>query len=394
MVGAAGQDLARQFHAEDQATLLTACMTTSAVLICLISTSILTRFRFYPRLYCVFAMVSASFGVLAVATASRFNGGFVLSAVAASVVGMAAIMGETTTIAFLKSLPPELIGAWGAGTGLAGIFGSLVYMVLTGPLALSSSVVFMLMIPLVVPWWAAFHYLHLEATRGREGPQLASARGGRQVRAAPGCGPADSIEPALAASGVALATLTNIRAAIAASGGIMFNLIAVYFLEYLIFPGLDDRETLCASKQWYMIMWMCYNVGVTASRFSVALFRIRRVWVLTALQLINVAGWTLEVFTGAVRDVLPHEGGLHFMAAWMVLVGLCGGASYSNCMYLFNNQQGIPDSLRELGINLGLLMSRAGIALAIVSFGVLDHTIMSKSALLPQGCALGVHRVT
>jgi len=182
------------------------------------------------------------------------------------------------------------------------------------------------------------------------------------------------------------ATVENMRAAVKASGIIMFNLVAVYCLEYLIYPGLADRETLCADKKWYTAFWMAYNVGVSISRLSVSWFRIRRVWLLTVFQFVNVVGWTTEVYTGTIRGGLHESGVYPLMTAWMVLVGLCGGATYSNCMYLFSSQEGIPSNLRELGINLGFVMSNIGITLATLSISLLNQSILRNSVLYPGGC--------
>mmetsp|Transcript_20048 Transcript_20048/g.36219 ORF Transcript_20048/g.36219 Transcript_20048/m.36219 type:complete len:133 (+) Transcript_20048:1-399(+) len=131
---------------------------------------------------------------------------------------------------------------------------------------------------------------------------------------------------------------------------------------------------------------MVYNVGVTISRLSVALFRIQRIWILTVFQLFNVIAWTVEVYSGAIRNAFPHEYGIYIMAAWMVMVGLCGGATYGNCMYLFNKQEGIREDLRELGINLGFVFSNIGITLSTLSFLLLDSTIMSRAVIYPSGC--------
>ncbi|CAE8676244.1 unnamed protein product, partial [Polarella glacialis] len=113
---------------------------------------------------------------------------------------------------------------------------------------------------------------------------------------------------------------------------------------------------------------------------------LRQVWLMTIFQLFNVIGWLVEVYTGTIRNSLPDEQGLYIMAAWMVLVGLCGGATYANCMYLFNRQEGIPNDLRELGINIGFMMSNLGITVATLSFSLLDMTIMTKAIIYPHGC--------
>lgn len=333
----------------------------------------------------VLAMTAIAYAGVALACTLGGLRGFVLTAVFAALGSVAQVIGETSNLAFLKGFPAELIGGWGAGTGLAGILGSGMYLVLSGPLGLSNSLIFALQAPQVFLYWIAFHYLHTEATRGMEGVQLAKAVGGsgsvRNVVGEAGNRSLETLQP----TGAAPATFKNVQAAVRASGTIMFNLVAVYCLEYIIHPGLDDRETKCASKVWFTTMWMCYNVGVTLSRLSVAVFRIKRVWLLTALQLFNVIGWTIEVYTGVIRSI-PGERGYYLLASWMVVVGLCGGATYGNCMYLFNRQEDIPDDLRELGINLGFVMSNLGITAATISFSFFDETITAMSVIYPHGC--------
>lgn len=320
--------------------------------------------------------------------------------------GMAQVFGEITNLSFLKSLPPELIGGWGAGTGIAGILGSGIYILLNDVLNFSNCAVFALMLLTLPVYWCCFMYLHKEATKGLEGRRLAMALGGgsvcQTVPESPTLPSHDGLQLHLAQSdpeeqpetgstqpkrsSPAPATWGNIKLACQYSGSIMFNLVAVYALEYIIYPGLDDRETLCSEKSWYTIMWMCYNVGVTMSRFSVTLFRIKRVWLLTLFQFANVVGWTIEIETGVIRNAFSGSGGLLIMAGWMVVVGLCGGATYANCMYLFSTQEGIPNNLRELGINLGFIMSNIGITTATFSFQILDQGVLTKSRLYPGGC--------
>eukprot|EP00747_Dinoflagellata_sp_TGD_P197794 gnl/TRDRNA2_/TRDRNA2_69599_c0_seq1.p1 gnl/TRDRNA2_/TRDRNA2_69599_c0~~gnl/TRDRNA2_/TRDRNA2_69599_c0_seq1.p1 ORF type:complete len:351 (+),score=40.54 gnl/TRDRNA2_/TRDRNA2_69599_c0_seq1:107-1054(+) len=301
--------------------------------------------------------------------------GFLMAALFSCVGSTGQIFGELAMISFLKNFPAELIGGWGAGTGLAGILGAGLYSFLASRLSLSDSTIFALMLPSVLLYWLAFHYLHLQAVRGREGLQLARIEGG---------GIASDDSDSDGRTKATPLTLASAKAACACSGSIMFNMVAVYCLEYSIFPGLADRETLCFSKVWFATMWMAYNIGVTVSRLSVALFRIRNLWLLTAFQLLNVVGWTLEVYSGSIRGV--GEAGMYRMTAWMVVVGLCGGAMYGNCMHLFNHKEDIPEELREPGINLGFIMSGIGIFAATNSFVILDVTIMRPEVLYPLGC--------
>ncbi|CAE8634392.1 unnamed protein product [Polarella glacialis] len=285
MISGASQNLAAQFGMPDQMSLLSTAMNMSSLAGTLISTRFLLRFQFYRRVMLVLGMMTVSY--LGVALSAMLPGalGFCMAAGFSCVAGMGQIFGETCNLAFLKAFPPELIGGWGGGTGLAGILGSLSYIVLTGTMGLSNSVVFALMAPLTILYFLAFRYLHQQAVRSLDGFRLDRAMGGT-CTAPGGTGMEEELQP----TGTAPATVANLKAAVAASSSILFNLVAVYCLEYFIYPGLDDRETLCAKKNWYTAMWLCYNIGVTISKCSVAFFRLRRVWLLTIFQLFNVIG--------------------------------------------------------------------------------------------------------
>jgi len=386
VISGASQSLVRHFRMQSQVAVLTMSMTGFSLMTAVVSTRFLIQLRFYTRVLLVLFMCTATYAGMAVASTMEGAAGFVVAVLFSCVAGGQQVIGEVTNLAFLKAFPPELIGAWGAGTGISGILGGGIYVLLSGLLGLSNMVIFGLMLPTALPYWAAFHYLHREATRGKEGANLAKVVGGTSslTRVGGDFGPREQLQPSEVM--VAPATLANIQTAFRCSGFIMFNLVAVYVLEYAVFPGLADRETLCSSKEWYATMWMCYNIGVMMSRLSVAIFRIERVWLITILQLTNVVGWFAEVYSGRIRDALPEEHGLYIMAAWMIIVGLCGGATYGNCMYLFNNKEGIPENIRELGVNLAMMMSNVGIATITLSFSLLDNTVLAKSVVYPHGC--------
>ena len=125
-----------------------------------------------------------------------------------------------------------------------------------------------------------------------------------------------------------------------------------------------------------------YNVGVTFSRASVSFFRIRRIWVLTLLQAINVALWGAFA-SGQWIAYWGSDVPLYVAACHMIFVGFMGGACYANCMYLFNTSEGIPNKYRELGINLGFFFSNIGIITATGLVTILKATVMSKKALFP-----------
>jgi len=126
-----------------------------------------------------------------------------------------------------------------------------------------------------------------------------------------------------------------------------------------------------------------YNVGVTISRASVSWFRIQRIWILTSLQALNVIVWALLAATQWIARDWHSDVPLYVAAVHMIFIGFMGGACYANCMYLFNTSPGIPNRLRELGINMGFFFSNIGIISATGLVTVLKATALSQAVLFP-----------
>lgn len=95
----------------------------------------------------------------------------------------------------------------------------------------------------------------------------------------------------------------------------------------------------------------CWSMN-THSPIGVAWFQLQNVWILTAIQGVNCLLWAVEAFAGWHRQTAslwPY----YVMGAHIIFVGMLGGATYANCMFLFNTHPTVPDKYRELGINLG-----------------------------------------
>ena len=97
------------------------------------------------------AMLTASYVLLAVSTAFHSLTGFAIALLGSMLAGAAQSIGEVTNLAFLKQFPPELLGAWGAGTGLSGLAGPGLYMLLTY-LQIPNLVTFLALVPTSVAY--------------------------------------------------------------------------------------------------------------------------------------------------------------------------------------------------------------------------------------------------
>ena len=128
----------------------------------------------------------------------------------------------------------------------------------------------------------------------------------------------------------------------------------------------------------------CCCAQVTVSRSSVSFFPVRRVWILTTLQLLNFLGFAVE----AKLHLLPRLGdpGYALLIGWMVWVGLMGGAAYSNCMHLVNTDPDIPEDLRELGTNATFLLVSIAIMGSTLLFIVLDSSLYQMCQGPEPGC--------
>ena len=79
--------------------------------------------------------------------------------------------------------------------------------------------------------------------------------------------------------------------------GVSLNLMAVYFFEYVVSVGFAIRSPSAAKNgDWwcrngYQVLQVTYQSGVLASRSSLGLVRVRRLWIISLLQAVNFAGW-------------------------------------------------------------------------------------------------------
>lgn len=114
---------------------------------------------------------------------------------------------------------------------------------------------------------------------------------------------------------------------------------------------------------------------MTCARGSIALFRVRRVEVITALQAVNCGLWFAEARVGWLASF--GDPGYAAMLLWMTWVGCLGGASYVNCCYRMNYDAAVPDGVREEGLNMAFAFVNVGIILATAVSLVLNATVFS-----------------
>lgn len=279
-------------------------------------------------------------------------------------------LGELSFLSLTVYYSRDVLGGWGSGTGGAGVAGALLYLALTQA-GLSPKTTLLIM--LVVPLAMLLSYFLLLVPPD-EFPQWSSAvTGGVSVSSderrqlLDGTTEEEEWErrtPATEASG----PLTFSEKLHVVRGLLKFVLPLglVYFAEYFINQGLMELLffpgfflTHAQQYRWYQTL---YQVGVLVSRSSLCCVKIRKLWALALLQVVNA---TLLLL--AVRF-------LFLPSAWLVFViilyeGLLGGAAYVNTFYFISKETG--DRQREFAMAAASVGDSVGIALAgLVAFPV------------------------
>lgn len=353
--------------------------------------------------------VIGALGVLGVALSGHVSFAFAVASV--TLIGLMSSFGESVLLGYLKYYPSTMAGAWSSGTGAAGVLGAAFYLGMHGA-GVSNEIVFLLMLPPIVAYWAAFQWM---LNKPVAAPAAATGDGSTGALAAPSksatytllantsandndTGSVSShnreVEVAQLEDGVVRrGGMTQRGKRVGDAGGQQaqavsvvtestdgaglvgfsrawactklvawdgLNLFLVYFAEYVISVGCAAKanpQDYDTSSSWfkrnsYSILAFCYQFGVLLSRSSLSVVRIRRIGLLTAVQCFNLVLWLIQARFHVV-DVW-----IQFIA--MVFVGLIGGAMYVNVFASLVDNPNIKERDRELCINLASIFNNIG----------------------------------
>ncbi|XP_011601874.2 battenin [Takifugu rubripes] len=279
-------------------------------------------------------------------------------------------LGELSFLALSTFFSRDVLGGWGSGTGGAGVAGALLYSALTqAGLSPRITLLTMLVVPfsmilsyfclLVFPtrlshWKPSMNDCLVSCSEERERLIEGADEGREEEQEKP---EAVTPEPL---------SLTEKRDIIRSLLKFMFPLGLVYFAEYFINQGLMEllyfpNFFLSHAEQyrWYQTL---YQLGVLVSRSSLCCVKIRKLWLLALLQILNAV-------------LLLFAVGYQFLpSAWLVFViilyeGLLGGAAYVNTFFFISKEA--KDRQREFSMSTASVGDSFGIALAaLVAFPV------------------------
>ncbi|XP_054664686.1 battenin isoform X1 [Grus americana] len=293
------------------------------LLIKLVAPFVVHLLPYNPRVIAAALCAWGSFALVASAAGMAVSlGGVVLASAASG-------LGEVTFLALASAYPRVGVSCWSSGTGAAGVGGALAYGAL---LQVGLPLPHALLPALALPPLTLLSYFFLL------------------------CPPPRPTEPPPPAVGLTPREKWGVAKGVVGQAG---PLALVYFAEYFINQGLLELLYFPASAlthgeqyRWYQLI---YQVGVFASRSSLRCFRLRRVWVLALLQVLNAL-----ILLAAVA--VPFLPGLAVAFAMVGGEGLLGGAAYANAF--LNVAEQAPPHGREFAMTVASVADTAGIALA------------------------------
>ena len=356
---------------------------------------------------------------------------FVVLLIGVAFTGTSYSYGETVALSFVQRYPPNIVGAWGSGTGISGVITALLFIGLTSA-GLSLKVIFLITLPLAVCYWFVFCFglvaphkvvtiTYVDGSRPPE--EVILHRGFEHKKMCE----LEARMPEITISDYTYRMIMNFR-------GLSWNTIPAPATKYGRLPGsnvVNDEDMLyapdadamdevvyehgsdykpddlyypccrfmcgCCSRtvgprRWwgrngyvigllhnnmfwfyfnlavvyiaeyaaqfmapfsfyckiswegsfwiknsYTITQFCYQLGVFVSRSSLMCIKIPYVGVISIVQVLNAVGWLVQAKTKfiSIHSSQSAETGLSFLLfAWMLFVGLLGGASYVNVFYL------------------------------------------------------------
>ncbi|XP_018553866.1 LOW QUALITY PROTEIN: battenin-like [Lates calcarifer] len=301
-------------------------------------------------LFCVI-MAATSFLLVSLSSAVWIS---ILGVIFASI---SSGLGELSFLSLTAFFSRDVLAGWGSGTGGAGVAGALLYsgltqvglspqntllIVLVVPFVMLISYFFLLVPPPSLPQWRNRETEYVAVVSEERRQLMDGSEEGEQEKSTPG-------------------PLTFKEKLYVMKGLLKFvvPLGLVYFAEYFINQGLMEllyfpNFFLSHAEQyrWYQTL---YQFGVLLSRSSLCCVKIRKLWALSFLQVVNAV---LLLF--AVRyQFLP--------SAWLVFAvvlyeGLLGGAAYVNTFYFISKET--EDREREFAMAAASVGDSLGIALA------------------------------
>ena len=321
MIGTASHDLAESFDKKNLMPMFGMCEILFSGFVKFINSKYLIKIKHYYRLGANSILMICAYVLIASITIKTFEAAFWIALFWALMHGCTCALGESTILGLLKGFPSRLVGAFGSGTGFAGVFGSGIFLVLKP--FMSDGVIFIIVIPLVFVYFTNV----LIAVRMKskysfveENPQAESRAASVRKSLNEDDEENEQTEVKEKLEGIDIGddaaqniqmNLPNFLLIVRKIGWYIFNIAFVYFLEYAwttSFADIYSRKIKTKAEDegkdtnsffianTYVIFAFWYQIGVFISRSSLEFIKINKIWILTFLQFVNFVFWFITLF--------------------------------------------------------------------------------------------------
>jgi len=261
-------------------------------------------------------------------------------------------LGEVSFLSYTHFFQENVISAWSSGTGGAGVIGAGSYAALTSfGVSPRATVLIMMVVPLgmAITFWIVLkpEGINSANTTTDTVPLLDNEEETRPHHVVENNSPLNVVEK-----------LKLVRSLLK----YMFPLGLVYFFEYLINQGLYELVyfpgIFLDHSQQYRWFQLTYQVGVLISRSSLGFIVIKRIYLMSIFQGVNVLIFTFQ----AIFWLLPPTYGIYLIFLFILWEGLLGGAAYVNTFHRISQES--IDREREFSLGISSLADSTAIGLA------------------------------
>ncbi|XP_007421490.1 battenin [Python bivittatus] len=267
-------------------------------------------------------------------------------------------LGEITFLALTSFFNSAVISAWSSGTGGAGLIGALSYLGLTqAGLTPQDTLLFMTIVPVIMLGSYCF-LLAPPPQAPRCGWGVCKPKSPRALSVAQ--------QPLLGSKTTLPQATQRPQLTLQQKGQVVKGLLKyliplsiVYFAEYFINQGLFEllyfQKAALSHPQQYRWYQMLYQAGVFISRSSASCIKIRKIWLLSVLQCLNMV-----FLLAAVSYVfLPS---IYVAFVLIFYEGLLGGAAYVNTFLCISKESQLEH--REFTMGVACIADTLGISLS------------------------------
>ncbi|VEU23451.1 DEKNAAC104745 [Brettanomyces naardenensis] len=276
---------------------------------------------------------------------------------------MSSGLGEITFLQLTHYYSEISLHAWSSGTGGAGLVGSFLFMLMTTIFGINPQVCLLLssLIPFV--FIGGYFYLLPERPSADNHPEELEIMQEGDLVAQPKLQP-NSLEDHIRS------TLLRLQPYLVPYMGPLFT---VYIAEYIINQGVSptllfilDDMPFHHYRDAYVTYGTLYQLGVFISRSSGAFIKIDRLYILSALQVVNLAACIFQ----SLFVWLPN---IYLVMILVFYEGLLGGLSYINTFRLVTERTRLSE--REFAMGCVTISDSGGIVVAAAVSMLLEPSL-------------------